>query len=113
MANLAVIIPKSLTLNGLAVVPKPSIVDKSATAPKAPLSNQATVPVVSVTRTESFDPACIFTGVTAASAILTVEIALFEITGLIAEDPAPAKSPANCNLPFTVVVASGVAFEVI
>ena len=50
--------------------------------------------------------------VTAASAILPVEIALFEITGFVAEEPTPAKSPASCSIPFEVVVASGVKEEV-
>ena len=100
-------------MNGLAVVPTPSIVVKSATAPKVPLSIQTTVPELSVTKTESLEPGAILAGVTAAFAILLDEIALFEMTGLDADEPDPAKSPANCNLPFTVEVASGVALATI
>ena len=66
-ASLAVIIPKSFTLKGLAVVPKPSIVVRSAVTDKLVLSIHATTPVASVTKTLLFPPDEIFTGVTAAS----------------------------------------------
>ncbi len=71
-ASLAVIIPKSLTLNGSDIVPIPSIVVKSATAPKEALSIQATFPVASVTKTVLFAPDAIFVVVTAASASFAV-----------------------------------------
>ena len=71
-AIFAVTIPKSFTLNGLAVVPAPSIVDISDTAPKPVLSNQATTPEASVTRTLSFPPEVILAVVTFASWISAV-----------------------------------------
>ncbi len=95
LANLAVIIPKSLTLNGLVVVPVPSMVVKSATAPNAPLSNQATFPVASVTKTVLFAPDAILIGVTAPLKIFAEVMALFEIIGAVAVVPKPPKSPAN------------------
>ena len=82
LASFAVIIPKSLTTNGLAVVPAPSIVVKSATAPKAVASIQATAPVLSVTKTVLLFPAAILAGVTFASAIfvvVTAVLAIFEV----------------------------------
>ena len=66
-ASLLVMILKSFTLNGLAVVPAPSMVVISATAPKDALSIQATFPVASVTKTVLFEPEAIFVVVTAAS----------------------------------------------
>ena len=77
-ANLEVMIPKSFTLNGLAVVPAPSMVVISATAPKAVPSIQATTPVLSVTNTLLFPPEAIFEVVTAALAIFG------EVTALLA-----------------------------
>ena len=132
-----VTIPKSFTLNGLAVVPKPSMVVISATAPKAVASIQATFPDASVTNTLLFPPEAIFVVVTAASfnfsvvtfkflisavctspskilsvvtalsASFEVVMALLVITGAAAVEPVPAKSPANLIFPFTVLVASG------
>ena len=94
-ASLAVIIPKSFTLNGLAVVPAPSMVVMSATAPKDALSIQATFPVASVTKTVLFVPGAILIGVTAPLIIFAEVIALLEIMGAFAVVPAPPKSPAN------------------
>ena len=51
--------------------------------------------------------------VTALLAIFEVAIALSEITGEVAEDPVPPKSPANCIFPFSVVDASGIVTLVI
>ena len=92
---LAVTIPKSLTLNGLAAVPSPSIVVISATAPNELLLIQATFPLASVTKTVLFAPEAIFIGVTAPFKILAEVIALFEIIGAVAVVPTPPKSPAN------------------
>ena len=71
-ANLVVIIPRSFTINGLVVVPAPSIVVMSATAPKAVPSIQATTPELSVTNTLLFPPDAIFVVVIAASASFVV-----------------------------------------
>ena len=94
-AILVVIIPKSFTLKGLVVVPSPSIVFSSATAPKATLFTQATFPVASVTRMVLLAPAAIFMGVTAPFTSLAAVIALFEMIGAVAVVPVPPKSPAN------------------
>ena len=52
-------------------------------------------------------PSAILADVTAASLIFTVVIALSEITGDVADEFVPAKSPANCTLPVAAVVAFG------
>jgi hypothetical protein len=52
-------------------------------------------------------PSAILADVTAASLIFTVVIALSEITGDVADEFVPAKSPANCTLPVADVVAFG------
>ena len=94
-AILLVTIPKSFTLNGLAVVPAPSMVVMSAIAPNDDLSTQATFPVASVTKTVLFAPDAIFIGVTAPLTIFAEVIALLEIMGAFAVVPIPPRSPAN------------------
>ena len=105
-AILLVTIAKSFTLNGLAVVPAPSIVIWSDIAPNDALSIQATFPVASVTKTVLFVPGAIFIGVTAPLTNLAEVIALFEIIGAVAVVPVPPKSPANWIIPVLIVVAS-------
>ena len=105
-AILAVTIPKSFTLKGLAVVPAPSMVVISATAANELLLIHATFPDASVTKTVLFAPGAIFIGVTAPLTIFAEVIALFEIIGAVAVVPAPPKSPANWIIPVLIVVAS-------
>ena len=54
------------------------------------------------------EASAIFDEVILASSILTVVIALSEITGVAAEDSVPPKSPANWILPIVRVVASAI-----
>ena len=60
----------------------------------------------------TFDPltVTIFASVTEASASFVVVIAPAATAG---DAAVPVRSPANCTFPFTVVVASGVAFVII
>ena len=45
------------------------------------------------------------------SSIFALLIALFEITGADEDELVPAKSPANCNLPLIVALASAMFAE--
>ena len=55
----------------------------------------------------TISPSFILSDVTALLMIFTVVIALSEMTGAVADELVPAKSPANCTLPVADVVASG------
>ena len=55
----------------------------------------------------TISPSFILSDVTALLMILPVVMASAEMTGAVAEEPDPAKSPANCTLPVADVVASG------
>ena len=46
-----------------------------------------------------------------ASAILADVTASFEMIGAAADEPVPAKSPANCNFPFVDALASAIVAE--
>ena len=112
-ASFAVLIPKSFTLNGLVVVPNPSIVFMSAIAPNVAESIHATAPVESVTKTELTAPEAIFEGVTAPSAsldVVTFKFKIFEVTTALSVNLEVVTCKSDS---LAVVTALSASFEVV
>ena len=112
-ASFAVLIPKSFTLNGLVVVPNPSIVFMSAIAPNVAESIHATAPAESVTKTELAAPEAIFEGVTAPAAsldVVTFKFEIFEVTTALSANLEVVTCKSDS---FAVVTALSASFEVV
>ena len=73
----------------------------------------STIPAVAEMSSFAMVPSAILAVVTALAANLSVEIAELVITGAVADEPVPAKSPANCILPVADVDAFGAPVETV